>query len=310
MLVIRNVYLGFMMITMTAYSGLSWGSIKTDKITLNMTGEQFFYANNSRDNYNDSNDFSSEKSAPLLSGPDSPQQLAEKYRLKALEAFTQANFHQSLDDLNKAIAIDKNNALLYETRAVVYEYLGENERAMADIHLALTLDSADFHPYMTRANIYYYQGEYKKALQDYETFLTVYNDNLYRMLWYYQAAFFLKHESVHDNGDNRADEKLKRYISDTDISIWPGPIAQLYLKQLTPESLLALLADSNVTEPGVLCEAYFYLGQYYLMNNKQDAAASYFRLARKTNAQAYIEYLYAGKELLRLKNKVSKAADR
>jgi len=69
---------------------------------------------------------------------------------------------------------------------------------------------------------------------------------------------------------------------------------EVFLGELAPENLIAALEKKDqVRDSGLLCEAYFYLGQYYLLLNNNKLAQRYFNQAVNTGASDYVEYEFA-----------------
>lgn len=82
---------------------------------------------------------------------------------------------------------------------------------------------------------------------------------------------------------------------------WPYPIGEMLLNRRTPESLLeaAHSSDSGL-ERDQLCEAYFYLGQKYLLDGDREQAREFFDKAYRQDVKPYSEYVLARHELERL----------
>jgi lipoprotein NlpI len=85
-----------------------------------------------------------------------------------------------------------------------------------------------------------------------------------------------------------------------DLESWPGPILAMFVGKL-PEHVI-LNAGTSSDQPEKRCQAYFYLGQKRLMQQKKSEAAEMFRQAVASQASTLFEFEAAGAELSRLRN--------
>jgi lipoprotein NlpI len=75
----------------------------------------------------------------------------------------------------------------------------------------------------------------------------------------------------------------------------------MYLAGVTPQAVLDVAADSDAETRRVKqSEAYFYVGEYLLMQGKRSEAIDMFRRAVATGLTGSIEYDAAKAELARL----------
>jgi lipoprotein NlpI len=64
------------------------------------------------------------------------------------------------------------------------------------------------------------------------------------------------------------------------MTVWPAPVIQLFMDQLTPTALLAAADDPDTTrKQEKLCDAIFFSGEFSLMKGLNDDATRLFRLA-------------------------------
>ncbi|MFX0200285.1 MAG: tetratricopeptide repeat protein [Candidatus Hodarchaeota archaeon] len=202
------------------------------------------------------------------------------------------NFYEAIKDYNKAITLDPTFAYAYTERGVTYAGNGDYERAIRDFNIAIKLDSKNASAYKNRGNAFFYQGRFALAEADYRAYLRMKPKNIYRMLWLYIAQERAGKSGLHELSDN---------IKKADLGKWPGPVASILLEEISPQELLEKTKDKDQrVEKQRQCEAYFYLGQYYLLKGDKEKAAQMFKLCLETKVTYYIEYTGAKVELGRM----------
>ncbi|PCJ21977.1 MAG: hypothetical protein COB04_02030 [Gammaproteobacteria bacterium] len=222
----------------------------------------------------------------------STEQLAEVYHLRGTAYSDDYQLQLSLKDFNKGIFIEPSSPSLYGARAIVLGRLGRHDEALDDLQKAIELDPVDFHPYKARGDLYFSIGRYEQAVEDYETYLRVHYEDPYRMIWH-----FLANEVLTGQGA----QALKKYSSQVNVDQWPGVIISMYLDEGSVNQVLDLLpGELNEQSRGQYCEAYFYIGQHYLMQGKRELAKQFFVKAVDTDAKRYLEYESARQELKKI----------
>ncbi len=193
-------------------------------------------------------------------------------------------------DFSRAIALDKQSVAAYDNRGAVYRQIGDYDRAMADFAAALELAPEDPGVHRNRAITYALQGEDAQALADYDFALRYsksYGDRVYTLLMAQLPETRL-------GPDRKFESRLKQVVVRSND--WPLPALRFYRGELAAAAVLAAAG----TDPGRLCEAYYYLGAHALMHGRADDAKDDFRRALGTNLSGYIEYALAHAELDRL----------
>ena len=201
---------------------------------------------------------------------------------------------ESLKDAEQAIALDDGNPGHYRERAIQHFKLGDLQKSVADFTRALTLGADPAATYYRRGMTHFYLGKLDDALSDFEQSLTDSDTEarLFSMLWYAWTARQL---------DKPLPEKLQAEINTNAQGAWPRPALALFTGKLSPADVLKI-AESKTGDERVmtLCEAYFYIGQYYLTQKDAATAKTYFEKARDTQVIVYIEHDAAKRELARL----------
>ena len=78
-------------------------------------------------------------------------------------------------------------------------------------------------------------------------------------------------------------------------------MADLYLGKITPQACLNRANNANSRiEREQKCEAYYYVGEYYLFQKDETRAKEFFRKCLNTGENRFTEYVLAKFELNRL----------
>ena len=152
------------------------------------------------------------------------------------------------------------------------------------------IDSGDLQPGLMadalryRGNANFFLGRYDEAAGDYISSINRKPANLYSALWLYMTREFT-------GQDGRPE--LIRATTRQDLFYWPGPVASLFLGQINTQETLEAAKDPFLdaeSQNEQACEAYFYAGQYALLNGDKSAAIRLFRAAVDTGVTSFIEY--------------------
>ncbi|MEZ4615551.1 MAG: hypothetical protein R2867_08560 [Caldilineaceae bacterium] len=79
------------------------------------------------------------------------------------------DYEAMLDNLNRTIALDPDNAALYERRAFIQRRLGSPDGALADLTQAVALDPSAHATIMARIELLLEQDDYALAIADLST---------------------------------------------------------------------------------------------------------------------------------------------
>jgi tetratricopeptide (TPR) repeat protein len=230
-------------------------------------------------------------------------------------------YDKALDDYNRAIELDPNYALAYNNRGTAYAARGEYARAIADFNRGTKLDPAYELAYRNRGDTYKAKGEYDRAIADYNRAIELnpkdakpyrqlgiakfdsgdfkdasggllrsleLNDDRYAMLYRYLARARA--------GETLAAADLDANSGRLKTKEWPYAVIEFYLGKRSLELTLDAAAA-----PAEMCEAQFYIGEWYLLQNKPAEAQTAFGKAVETCPKDFLEYASAQAELKRLK---------
>jgi len=96
-------------------------------------------------------------------------------------------------------------------------------------------------------------------------------------------------------------------MSNIQDRVWPYAVGEMFLGKITPEQLIetASSQDKGIQEDQY-CEAYFYIGQKYLLGNNKEGATESFQKSVDQGVMPYTEYNFSlyelGKKKLPRKN--------
>ena len=142
-----------------------------------------------------------------------------------------------------------------------------------------------------RAFAHFLAGDYSAAEADFIAAIELGDARPYIPLW--------RHLSAEKSGaDNLA---ILRAYDDYDPNDWPGPVIELFLGNLSADQVLARADDRDpIAARQKRTEALFYIGQYYLLENKRPEATQAFKELLELGDRFFVEYRGALVELERL----------
>jgi tetratricopeptide (TPR) repeat protein len=98
---------------------------------------------------------------------------AEFYRTRGNANLYLGNFRQAIGDYDKLIEIDPGNEDVYNSRGNAYSNLGNDRQAIGDYDRALSINPNDAKAHTYRGNIYLRLGNYQQAIEDYDKALSL-----------------------------------------------------------------------------------------------------------------------------------------
>ena len=202
--------------------------------------------------------------------------------------------------LRSLARLDFNHALkLKPSLADAHNFIGIQYTQIQEFNLAYeafdsTLELKPEHEYalLNRGIALYYGGRPSLALDDFQMYHQNELNDPYRLIWIYLAENKLDPTQARLNLEKSAEQ-----VSD---NIWAKSIIHLYLGRLSQQEFIGILTNNVTTNKELgerLCEAYFYLGKYNQLFNKNHSAANFFKLALSTNVFEFVEHRYAKLEL-------------
>lgn len=221
----------------------------------------------------------------IESGRYQGEDLAELYWERAVQYGDLHHYDEAIADYDKAIELKPKFIAAYLNRAVARARLEKYDAAFADFAVVLEMNPNNVAALNSRAMLNFLLGKYQDAINDFSRYLKLRPDDIYRMLWLYISE-------KHLNAD--APSTLPRYLDGVSLDLWPGAVVRLYLGQVPVENVIKALNDNLAAwSNGSRCEAFFYIGEYFLLQGNKAEALKYFRNAVQTKATGYMEYEFA-----------------
>jgi lipoprotein NlpI len=199
-------------------------------------------------------------------------------------------------DFNRALRLKPDLYDAYNFIGIQFTQLQEFIQAYDAFDSVLDLKPDHKFAYFNRGIALYYGERPQLAISDLTFFQQQKIDDPYRLLWLYFA------ETEVDAVE--AKKQLKIRAQQIPQTIWAKRLIDLYLNEIslskfTQELTYGINSEQALTER--LCETYFYLGKLSLLNNEENIAANYFKLALSTNVFEFVEHRYSRLELALLK---------
>lgn len=203
----------------------------------------------------------------------------------------------AIADLSLVVRIEPNWAPGYAELSYA-EYLANpaDGRAMDNVDKSITLDPKYAAAYLGRALIYRDGGDYRSAAEDYQSAFDNGSSDANTQYWvgvmdwdagrYEQAAKIFGAPAK--DGARRVDIALWQAISlagenedykdelraaGVASTAWPAAVVNVYLGAADPKSVLASAKASDPQDQhGTVCDAEFYLGEWYALTHDNAAA--------------------------------------
>lgn len=215
------------------------------------------------------------------------KRLAGLYKFRGILRSDMMELESALVDLAKAIALESKNPENYLQLATVLYRLRRDDEALSALAKAERLSPRSSMLYMQRGYLHYYRQQYQAALKDFESAWRLNVKDAYALLWIFIAA-------EKERGQGR--QALEKKRSDAMLDEWPGELIKLYKGDLSATQFESNLRQTQPS-PWQVCEARFYLGQYYALHGERDAALQQFQLAHAMQQVEFTEHHLAKREL-------------
>ncbi|WP_246034127.1 lipoprotein NlpI [Thalassotalea mangrovi] len=195
-------------------------------------------------------------------------------------------------DFQRALRIRPDLVDAYNFMGIHHTQRQEFNLAYEAFDSAIELEPDHQYAYLNRGIALYYGGRPEMAVKDIEKFQLQEQYDPYRMAWLYLVEYEIDPQA--------AQQHLQDNYDSLPHNSWANNILRLFLGEMTEGEFideLTLGVTSNKELTDRLCEGYFYLGKYNLINDLPNNSANYFKLALSTNVYEFIEHRYAKLEL-------------
>jgi len=231
--------------------------------------------------------------ADIASGRLTNKQLSQAYLARAWTRESLARYDDALEDTKRALELDGKNDSAQETMAFELKMLGRFDEARRQYQKAEQQVHDDYSLHMGRGQLSYYSAQFAEAQADFRRAASVAKEDeqlQHALIWLFLA-------SAKAGADAKA--QVEPYLHTASRS-WPGPAVNLFMGNMDVEPLLqsARNADEKTALKN-LCEAHFFIGQYYLLKGDVAKANREFEQTIATDVRQYVEFVYAKWELQR-----------
>ncbi|MCE1247828.1 MAG: tetratricopeptide repeat protein [Firmicutes bacterium] len=205
-------------------------------------------------------------------------------------------YNKAIADARKMLAIKPNHAIAYYDLGSIYTFSGKYQLAIQNFDLAIKAYPKLGVFYLDRGIVYLLTGNFKQADYDFKKAVELDANHPY-----FQLFFGLAEQRTGGDGLTQFNKVLK----ENKITRWPRPLYELFAGKITPAQCLGKVESTdNYAMKEQKCEAFFYIGEYYLIKKDKTKAAEYFRKSISTGVDWYYEYYLAKTELKRLGVKI------
>lgn len=229
--------------------------------------------------------------AALNAGDLNPALLPIAYVDRARVYYAKGECSLASADLSAAMKAKPDYVDAYLARVQTDECLNQYPSAVADFTQAIAL-APTAENYAGRGRTRWDIADFAGAAEDYAQAVKLSPKAPYYLLWlqlnWMRAGTF-------------AQEKAVREVDALDLDDWPKIILDFYAGKATPEAVLQAAASDPDKAVYRQCEANFYVAEWWLSQQKGDAARPLLEGAAAHCAHNMHEYSAARRELRRLK---------
>jgi lipoprotein NlpI/predicted aspartyl protease len=230
----------------------------------------------------------------IASGKLSSKNLGFTYNNRGNAWGIKGQYDKAIADFDEAIRLNPQDAPTYGNRGHAWSRKGDYDRAIADYGEAIRLNPlrADYH--LVRGYTQFWLGRFAASLPDLTESLRLNPNQSYAIIWRYLA------QSRSGKPELATSEFLAK-LGTLDRAKWPVPIIDFLLGKSDPDALLRAAEHPDAeTRRGQVCEAEFYVGEWYLLNLRLKEAGDLLSRAQKSCPKTFVEYDGAVAELGRM----------
>ena len=220
------------------------------------------------------------------------------YYNRGLAYYNKGQFDRAIADYDRSLTLNPTYAIAYNNRGLAFDSIGKYDRAIADYTRSIQLNPRYAIAYYNRANAFGRKQRYSRAIAEYgqalkraPRYAKAYSRRGYThyMTGNYKAAVADLQKRLELEVSGRAilfrylarwragaadGDELKADAARLADQQWPYAAIELLLGRRTPEATLAA-ARSPVEQ----CQASFYIGQWYLLRQRQISAVKALKAA-------------------------------
>lgn len=226
------------------------------------------------------------------SGQLGPQDLAEAHCERASSFYALGEFDKAMADANRAVELAPNDGNQLACRAEVHFAAGRFEQAAADDTKALLLGPQRGRYLRARGQARYFLQQFAEAADDLRRSSESEKDASA------QAYIDIWAVAAHLRAGLPVPEPIASRARGGGGGSWPAPVLAMMTGDLAPEAMMKGVEGKSGDERAMIgTEAWYYLGQHYLVAGDRPRAREAFEKARALEVIDFVEYLAAGFEL-------------
>ncbi|WP_315717077.1 MULTISPECIES: tetratricopeptide repeat protein [unclassified Bradyrhizobium] len=218
---------------------------------------------------------------------------AQTYGARGVSRKFLGDFDGAIDDQTRALALEPRLAAAHGELAYLHHVKGDLDRAIAQSTTAVGLAPKDPVMHRGRGYIQFCRGRFEAAAADMERSLALQFEP-YAALFRYLSLARLP---------GRAKPDIASFAAYWAAGQWPWPVFDLLMERSTAQQLL----NAAATAPEQ-AEAYFYIGEWYLLHGRKDEAGRALEIALRSLPPWFNEHPAAQAELARLAETVAAAS--
>ena len=218
--------------------------------------------------------------------------LAKAYCERSVAYYYLDEFDKALQDANRAVELAPNDAEILACRSEAYFSSGDFTHAVTDASRAVLLGEGEARYLRQRGQARFYLKQFADAADDFARASSLERDTsaqTYTDLWAVWA---------HRRAGKALPADIARRAAEHPGGEWPRPALAMLTGAMSPQEMLKIVNRKTGDELALTqTEAYFYLGQHYLMLGDRPGAHQAFEKVRSLGVVPYIEYISSGFEL-------------
>lgn len=203
------------------------------------------------------------------------------------------DYDKAIANYNEAIRLNPRLATAFNNRGVVWYDKGEYDKAIVDYNEAIRLNPKYAYAFKNRGIIWFLQGRFEQASIDFAQTLTLDPRSAYVAIWLYLSRA--------RQSDRNAMTELRANTKGVASGTWPDPVISMFLGEISPEAANTKATDASAeVRKREICEADYYVGEWYLLKHGKKQARALFRKAQNECSRDKNEYAGAVAELKRM----------
>lgn len=220
------------------------------------------------------------------------EDFADAYSNRGSVYLMQGDTGKAIADFGEAIRLRDSDPIFWTNRANGYLALGRYNEAISDFNQALKIDPGNASVYLGRGRARMYSDAIAAAVEDLQTAVRLRPSNPNPVIWLHIARVHQGYADRHELEENTA--KVRR-------DQWPGAVLDLYLGTSDAGRVRELAEEGNAPETKRLCEADFYIGEFFIHDGKTSDGREILQKVTAKCRSANVVFSAAGAELSRTK---------